>query len=115
MLDMEKALQGSLPQCVVSLPVLINAFFAYLPLLDNLPGFTCSICGQYPMAIIGDGTGYSVFSRHLQDQQSFGEPTSGTPANTHAVRLVELITAIVDATLITHCQYHHPCAASAYA
>jgi hypothetical protein len=62
-------------QKTVSLPTLIRGFFGFLSILHGLPGFTCTICGDRPMALIADGTGYKVFDHHLDKQPSFGQPS----------------------------------------
>ncbi len=76
-LKMEAALPQDMRHPVVSLPTLIRAFFSFLWLLQGLPGFTCNICGEHPVAIIADGTGYKVFDTELQGKASFGQPTHG--------------------------------------
>jgi hypothetical protein len=71
----QRALPASAQEAIVSLPVFLRAFFGYTELLTELPGFTCKICGQYPAAIIVDGTGYKLFDKHLQPMRSFGHPS----------------------------------------
>ncbi len=64
-------------QMLVSLPLFIEAFFAYVSLLkDDLPPHCCDICGANPMAIICDATGYKVFDHLLRECYSFGHPTA---------------------------------------
>jgi hypothetical protein len=74
-LAQQRALPTSSQEAIVSLPVFLRAFFGYTELLTELPGFTCKVCGQYPAAIIVDGTGYKLFDKHLQPMRSFGHPS----------------------------------------
>ena len=87
MVSMEMLLPRDQQRAVVSLPVLIDAFFDFTALLTDLPGCTCPICGQYPIALIGDGTGYKVFEKQLEGAHGFGHPTTGL-AERHEVGLM---------------------------
>jgi hypothetical protein len=87
MMVQQRVLPLELQECIVSLPLLIRAFFGFLEILTDLPGFTCKICGEYPAAIIADGTGYKVFDSHLQPLESFGHPTHGELPRTSGVGL----------------------------
>jgi hypothetical protein len=73
----QRALPPDFQQAMVSLPLFLRAFFGFMELLTELPGFVCEICGEFRAAIIADGTGYKVFDRHLQPLRSFGHPSHG--------------------------------------
>lgn len=51
-IDCENLLPHGIQQRVVTLPLVIEAFFEYINLLHNLPGCNCPICGQYLVAIL---------------------------------------------------------------
>jgi hypothetical protein len=78
MRQLQDELPPELQQRAVSMPLFVEAFFAYVLLLEeDLPAWTCPICRDTPMALVGDATGYKVFDHHLQHKTSFGQPTAG--------------------------------------
>ena len=121
-LAQQRALPPDRQQAMVSLPLFLRAFFGYIELLTELPGFICEICGEFPAAIIADGTGYKVFDRHLQPLRSFGHPSYGeqtrvrfaqwqhcqTACSALHLRLLPLPYAVVSALIVVHscCMRH---------
>jgi hypothetical protein len=77
---------------MVSLKLLIEAFFAYMKLVTDQPQPCCAICGTFPMGLICDGMSLAVFSSELEHLCSFGHPT-GVTVPKHQVRLVLCETA----------------------
>lgn len=76
--ELDEALPRAQQQRQVSLPLYLDAFFGYVSLLEEgLPPTTCPLCGDTPVALIGDATGYKVFDHHLRHTTSFGYPTAG--------------------------------------
>jgi hypothetical protein len=75
--ELEEALPRTEQQRQVSMPLYLDAFFGYVSLLEEgLPSTTCPLCGDTPVALIGDATGYKVFDHHLRDTTNFGYPTA---------------------------------------
>jgi hypothetical protein len=75
--ELEEALPRTEQQRQVSMPLYLDVFFGYVSLLEeDLPPTTCPLCGDTPVALIGDATGYKVLDHHLRHTTSFGYPTA---------------------------------------